>query len=135
MVREVVIRIETDQDRFDDLPINPLRPGVGVIDPGGLPPHLPDEARRLLYCGAFNPEDVELVTLFFHRNRGKFMNVKVESDRDVMRMKFRLVLRLHIDNLTEEERMRNAGQPVTMATVPNVGLTAGRRMRLRSSEG
>lgn len=89
----------------------------------------------MLYCGAFNPEDVELVTLFFHRNRGKFMNVLVEADRDIMRMKFRLVLRLHIDSLTEEERTRSMLETPKVATTPNVALTAGRRMRLRPSEG
>lgn len=135
MVREVVIGLEADQSRFDSLPLNPLSPGVGVIDPGGLPPHLDDETRRLLYSGLFNSEDVELVTQFFHRNRGKFRNVKVMADRDVLRRKFRLGLVLHIDDLTEEERTRNAHMAPTVATVPNVGLTAGRRMRLRSSEG
>lgn len=135
MVREVVIRIETSQDRFNDLPLNPLSPGVGVVDPGGLPPHLDDQTRRLLYCGAFNPEDVELITQFFHRNRGKFMKVKTETDRDLMRMRFRLILILHIDDLTEEERRRNMQMTPQVATAPNVGLTGGRRMRLRSSEG
>lgn len=135
MVREVVIRIETHQDRFHDLPLDPLAPAVTVVDPGGLPPHLDEHTRRLLYCGAFNPEDVELVTQFFHRNRDKFMNVKVETDRDLMRMRFRLVLILHIADLTEEERRRNVQMGRSVATAPNVGLTGGRRMRLRSSEG
>lgn len=135
MVREVVIRIETSQDRFDDLPLDPLAPAATVVDPGGLPPHLPEAARRLLYSGAFNPEDVELVTQFFHRNRDKFMSVKVERYTDQMRMVLCLAFTMHIAELTEEERRQNVRMGRSIATVPNVGLTGGRRMRLRSSEG
>lgn len=130
MIRTVKIWMETDYESVDNLPLNPMSPGVGVALPEYAPvEHLPLDGAKWVYCGAFDQEDVEALNFIFLRNRGKFMKIRIDWIRDIQRMKFQLVVEMHIAELTYEERQARAG---TVPTREAPALIGGRRMKLRS---